>query len=107
MDMAILRLSIARLRVRQIAPIEVGKALELGIAGIVVQEIGPDLSDPSVPHDVPLATSHHDAPIGVLRRPDAAPFADHVIPSSDDLVDGPNGIQQLLELAPVPRQMFG
>ena len=57
----------------------------------------------------PSILGHEGA--GVVREVGAGVTSvkpgDHVIPLSDDLVDGPDGIQQLLELSPVPSEMFG
>src|SRR5690606_22419994 len=51
--------------------------------------------------------THHQAQVCRLGCPEAAPLADDFIVLGDDVIDPPDGIENALELAPVPGQVLG
>jgi len=64
-------------------------------------------TSPAGAHHLPLAPPVHEAPCGAGGRKNDAPFAYHPVVLRNDLIDRPDGVQDLLELAPIPGEVLG
>lgn len=69
--------------------------------------MGSYLSNTTFMQYVPFAASHHQTQPRSLGCPETAPFAWNFTVLGDDVVNVPGGIEDMLELSPVLRQVLG